>query len=100
MAYEVSLTEDAVSFIEEHVKRESVYLRIIECMKMLADYPFMGRFYDPEYPVVRLPFACRRLAVPDTPFALYYVSNEEERRLVVFYIEFATGNPNKRFKLI
>lgn len=63
----------------------------------MSVFPDLGTPYQPEYAAARPPFPCRAVAVPDTPFTLYYITLEEARTLVVIFIENQASDPNERF---
>ena len=64
---------------------------------MLALFPEMGREYDPVYDAARLSVPCRWIAIPDTPFTIYYVIDYDADEVRVFYIEHQRMNPMGRF---
>ena len=97
MSYTIEVTESVAQFIEEYVTTERIYGRIRECMGLLADYPRMGRTYDPEYAAARTPFACRQMTVSDTPFTLYYLIDDEAAKVVAFSLGFSAEDPRRRF---
>lgn len=97
MGYSVRETEYVVRFLMEHVRSRRVYDHVTRTRDLAGEYPDIGMPYDPEYPAARPPFPCRRLYVPDTPFALYYVKDDDARTVTFFYAEFASGNPSRRF---
>lgn len=95
--WRASYTQSAIDFIIEHAASEHVASKLFEYRRLLQDYPDLGKAYDPDYPAARPPFDCREIHVPDTPFTLYYLKNEEERLVVIFCIEFQRAQPNSRF---
>lgn len=97
MAYHVKLANSVLTFIEEHVYSERVLARIETYTELLADYPYLGAVYDPDYPAARPPIPCRHLTIPDTPFTLFYAVNEAAQEVDVFYIDFSAGDPRARF---
>ncbi len=98
MRCEVLLTQSAEEFVEKNVTSERVLARIERACDLLADYPDMGTPYQASYPAAQPPFPCRTLALPDTPFTLYYLHDDEQ--VVVFSIEWSAGDPKKRFRLV
>lgn len=98
MAYEVLETEYVVEFLIEHVNSPRVYERIVKSRDLVGEYPEMGAPYDPLYPAARPPFPCRRLFVPDTPFVLYYLKDDDSKTVTFFYVEFAASDPRGRFE--
>ncbi|WP_251212400.1 hypothetical protein [Adlercreutzia murintestinalis] len=98
--WSVVYTQYAIDFISEHVESKWVLQKILEYRTLLETVPDLGRSYDPDYPAARTPFACRELPVPDTPFTLYYLKEEEERRIVIFCVEYQRADPNARFSSI
>lgn len=97
MSYAVEVTQYVTDFIIRNVYSERVYVKIYDSMRLLGDYPELGRAYAPEYPAAAPPFPCRSFAVPDTPFTLFYTVDPEEPKLTVFYIENQAMNPKDRF---
>lgn len=95
--YASGLTPNVIEFIAANVQRESTLASIERCVSLLEEFPAIGRVYDPEYPAARVPFPCRSFVIPDTPFTLYYLKDDEERRIVVFAFEWTAGDPVKRF---
>lgn len=69
----VLFTDSVRTFILENVFSERVALAIDRQRDMLALFPEMGREYDPVYDAARLSVPCRWIAIPDTPFTIYYV---------------------------
>lgn len=97
MAYDVVYTENVIEFILAHISSERVYDKVDSYRFVLSDFPEIGTPYQPYYPAARPPFSCRWVAVPDTPFTLYYLIEIEDARIVVFYIEHQSANPQERF---
>lgn len=97
MAYSVHYTQEAREFILTNVRSKKVHERIKKFRDMLKELPELGRAYDPEYPASRPPFECRVLAVPDSPFALYYVVDEEHEEIIIFHVENQRMDPEERF---
>lgn len=95
--YEVVYTRSVVDFMMERIESERVYNRIDEYRTVLRRFPDIGGDYLPHYDAARPPFPCKRIAVPDTPFTLYYRKDVEERRVTVFCIEHQRANPRSRF---
>lgn len=84
----------------EHVTSERVARKVFSYRELLETTPDLGRSYDPLYPAARPPFPCRVVSVPDTPFDLYYIKEEERRRIVVICLEFQRIDPHARFSRI
>lgn len=95
--YTVKLVDEVEDFIVRSVWSERVYSKMMDYMELLSVFPDLGTPYQPEYAAARPPFPCRAVAVPDTPFTLYYITLEEARALVVIFIENQASNPNERF---
>lgn len=95
--YEVAYTRYVIDFMMERIESERVYNRIDEYRTVLSHFPDIGGDYDPHYDAARPPFPCKRIAVPGTPFTLYYRKDEEERRVTIFYIEHQRADPRGRF---
>lgn len=93
----VEYTEAAVNFIADHVNSRRVADKLFEYRVLLQEFPDLGKPYDPVYPAARIPFACREIAVPDTPFTIYYMKHEDERKIIIFCIEHQRVDPNARF---
>lgn len=98
MPHEVVLTQSAEEFIQENVWSEQVLSRIERACALLADYPDMGTPYQPEYAAAWPPVPCRYLALPDTPFTLYYTHDQE--LVTVLSLEWSAGNPKGRFRFV
>ena len=94
---EVIFSNDVVSFLIESIESPRVLARIEQQKGMLELFPEMGRAYQPEYEAAYPSVPCRWVAVPDTPFTLYYHFDTEEQKVVVFYIEHQRMNPMGRF---
>lgn len=95
--YLVEYTDEVARFISKHVRSSRVLDRIENYCQLLANFPDLGTPYDPDYPAARLPFPCRFVAVPDTPFTFYYLKVEEARKIVILYVEHQGIDPNVRF---
>lgn len=93
----VLFTDSVRTFILENVFSERVALAIDRQRDMLALFPEMGREYDPVYDAARLSIPCRWIAIPDTPFTIYYVIDYDADEVRVFYIEHQRMNPMGRF---
>ena len=93
----VEYANAVTDFIIANVWSKQVLERIFAYRHLLEDFPDLGAPYDPEYRSARPPFPCRRIAVPDTPFSLYYMKDDEHRRIQVFYIEHQGADPSHRF---
>ena len=98
--WHAAYTQYAIDFIQEHVTSKRVLAKLFEYRRLLEEVPDLGRVHDPIYPAAKTPFTCRELPVPDTPFTLYYLKNEEDRRIVIFCIEYQRVDPNARFSRI
>lgn len=94
---EVVYTRSVVDFMMTEIESERAYDKIDEYRHVLASFPDIGRRYDPYYDAARPPFPCRFIAVPDTPFTLYYAKDDDRRRVTVFHIEHQKANPCTRF---
>ena len=75
---------------------ERVLARIETYSELLADYPYLGAIYDPDYPAARPPLPCRHIRIPDTPFTLFYSVDEAAEEVDVFYVDFSAGDPRGR----
>ena len=94
---EVVLANDVVTFLDEHVESPRVLNRIEKYLRALRTFPEMGQEYSPTYETSWPPIPCRWIAIPSTPFTIYYHFFEEAKRIVILYIENQRSNPNKRF---
>lgn len=92
-----SYTESVLNFIEKNVTSERVARKIFHYREQLELFPDMGAPYDPVYPAARPPFPCRSISISDTPFTLFYLKLEEEKRVIIFCIEYDRTDPNSRF---
>lgn len=95
--WQAAYTQSAIDFIMQHVSSERVARKLFEYRDLLEQFPDLGAPYQPDYPAAIPPFPCRCIAVPDTPFSLYYLKQEDRRRIVVFCVEFQRQDPNARF---
>lgn len=93
-------TRSAIDFIMSEIDSERVASKIFEFRELLEYNPDLGRCYDPDYPAARAPFPCRFVAVPDTPFTIYYLKDEDARTVVLFCIEYQRLDPNARFSSV
>lgn len=90
-------TTEAIQVIAEQVYSEQVLEKMEHLRALLETAPELGRVYDPAYPAAKPPFECRVLAVPDSPFALYYVVDEEHEEIIIFHAENPRMDPEERF---
>ncbi len=90
-------TDDFWEFFNENVYSKRVAERVADLVNMLEVFPEAGRVYDPEYVAARPPFACRVLPIPDSPFVLYYLIDDENENVVVFSMQFQRADPIRRF---
>lgn len=97
MPYAVEMSDWALDFIDKHVTRETVFARIEWAIDILGEYPAFGPSYEPGYAAARPPFPCRYLPLSDTPFTLYYVKDDESKKVTIIDIEWSAGDPLKRF---
>lgn len=95
--YEVFYTNGVVSFMIDAIWSKRVYEKVDSYRSLLAQFPDLGTPCDPVYAAARPPFPCRHIAVPDTPFRLFYLKDDDARRVVVFYIEHVASDPEGRF---
>lgn len=96
-SWRVQFTKYAFNFIMDNVTSERVARKIFAYRELLSEFPDIGASYNPQYQAARPPFPCRSIAVPDTPFSLYYLKDEENRTVVIFAIEYNRVDPNARF---
>ena len=94
---ELILANDTAVFLDEHVENPRVLNRIEKYLRALSAFPEMGQEYSPAYEASRPPIPCRWIAIPSTPFTIYYHFFEEAKRIVVLYVEDQRASPNKRF---
>lgn len=90
-------THAAITFIKENVTSKRIACKLFEYRELLECFPDLGNSYEPTYPAARPPFPCRVAAVPDTPFSIYYLKDEDAKQAVIFAIEFQRTDPNVRF---
>ncbi len=95
--FKVELTDSVELFLLENVSREETLARIEQSVGMLAEFPFAGPEYRPDYPAATPPFPCRYLPLSDTPFTLYYLIDVQRALVQVIDIEWSAGDPKKRF---
>lgn len=96
-SYAVEYVSEVEEFILKNVWSKRVYSKIVNYVDLLSYFPDMGTPYNPEYQAAVPPFPCRFIAVPDTPFTLYYIKLVELKKIVVIYIENQGADPNSRF---
>lgn len=94
---EVIFSDDVVDFMIREVESERVLNQIEKQREMLSLFPEMGCVYTPYYEAAYPPFPCRWVAVPDTPFNLYYHFDVANDVVVIFYMEHQRMNPQGRF---
>lgn len=94
---EVVLTNDVVTFLDEHVESPRVLNRIEKYLRALRTFPEMGQDYSPTYEASWPPISCRWIAIPSTPFTVYYHFFEEAKRVVVLFIENQRSDSTQRF---
>ena len=94
---EVIFANDVVDFLAESIESPRVLERIEQQKGMLELFPEMGRVYQPSYEAAYPSVSCRWVAVPDTPFSLYYHFDKKAQKVVVLYIEHQRMNPRGRF---
>lgn len=93
-------TQYAIDFILNNVTSERVAKKLFSYRELLEGVPDLGRPYDPIYPAARSPFPCRELLIPDTPFVVFYLKDEDKKRITIFCIEYQRCDPNARFSAI
>lgn len=97
MAYSVRMTECAKRFIEGNVGTKSMLARFEWAVEILGTFPSFGPSYEPDYAAARPPFPCRYLPLPETPFTLYYIKDDDAEVVTIIDIEWSAGDPKKRF---
>ena len=97
MPWKVFYTDEVIAFLTTEITSKRVYEQINQYREILSLFPDIGRKYDPLYDAARPPFDVWCIAIPSTPFMLYYKKDESNRTLVVFYIEHQRNNPYERF---
>lgn len=98
--WKVSYTRHAVSFIKNNIKNKRIAEQVFGYRKLLETMPDLGRNYDPEYPAAKPPFPCRYIAIPDTPFTMYYLKNEATQEIVIFSIDHQRKNSEAWFAFV
>lgn len=96
-AVEVVFSNEAATFLDEQIESLRVLGRIEKHIRTLAAFPEMGQRYVPDYEAARPPMLCRWIAIPSTPFTIYYHFSEAARRIVVLSIEHQRSDPQERF---
>lgn len=97
MAWRVVYAQSVVDFMIERIETRRAYERVDSYRKILASFPYAGEEYDPYYEAARPAAPCRCIAVPGTPFTLYYAVDEASRTVNVFSIEHQRNDPGARF---
>lgn len=95
--WKVAYTQSAIRFIGDNVESERIARKIFAYRELLESFPDLGHAYDPIYPAAKPPFPCRALSVPDTPFTLYYLKDEDAHRIIIFCVDFQRADPNACF---
>lgn len=96
--YRVVYAQSVVDFMLSEIESRRVYERIDAYRSILSAFPEAGAAYDPYYEAARPPVACRCIAVPGTPFTMYYAVDDEARTVNVFAIEHQRMDPASRFR--
>ena len=96
-AIEIVFSNEAATFLDEQIESLRVLKRIEKYIRALAAFPEMGQRYVPDYEAARPPMLCRWIAIPSTPFTIYYHFSETARRIVVLSIEHPRSDPQERF---
>lgn len=96
-AVEVVFSNEAATFLDEQIESLRVLRRIEKYIRALAAFPEMGQRYVPGYEAARPPMLCRWIAIPSTPFTIYYHFSEATKRIVVLSIEHQRSDPQERF---
>lgn len=94
---EVLFADEVVEFMIREVESERVLAQIEKQRDVLALFPEVGCSYAPLYEAAYPPFPCRWIAVPDTPFNLYYHFDVGKNVVVIFCMEHQCMNPRRRF---
>ena len=94
---ELVLANDVATFLDEQAESPRVLRRIERHILALRTFPEMGQVYSPAYEGAWPPIPCRWIAVPSTPFTIYYHFFEETRQVVVMYVEHQRTDPQNRF---
>lgn len=96
-AIEIVFSDEAATFLDEQIESLRVLRRIEKYVRALATFPEMGQRYVPDYEAARPPMLCRWVAIPSTPFTIYYHFSEVAKRIVVLSIEHQRTDPQDRF---
>lgn len=96
-AIEIVFSDEAATFLDEQIESLRVLRRIEKYVRALATFPEMGQRYVPDYEAARPPMLCRWVAIPSTPFTIYYHFSEVAKRIVVLSIEHQRTDPQERF---
>lgn len=94
---EIVFSNEASTFLDEHIESPRALRRIEKYIRALAAFPEMGQRYIPDYEAARPPMLCRWIAIPSTPFTIYYHFSEAAKRVVVLSIEHQRTDPQERF---
>lgn len=96
-AIEIVFSYEAATFLDEQIESLRVLRRIEKYVRALATFPEMGQRYVPDYEAARPPMLCRWVAIPSTPFTIYYHFSEAAKKIVVLSIEHQRTDPQDRF---
>lgn len=96
-AIDIVFSNEAATFLDEQIESLRVLKRIEKHIRTLTTFPEMGQRYVPDYEAARLPMLCRWIAIPSTPFTIYYHFSEAAKRIVVLSVEHQWSEPQERF---
>ena len=95
--YKVRYAKSVLEFMRTEIQTRKAYDRVDSYRTILTSFPEVGAVYDPYYEAARPPMECRYVAVPGTPFTLYYAVDERAKTVSVFSIEHQRMNPRSLF---
>lgn len=92
--YEVILS-DAARAEYSNIASKRDFAKVDKVLQLLDTVPEIGRLYDHDYPAARPPFPMRVAYAGN--YGIYYVIEEDSRRVAVLFIEDQRRNPLSRF---
>lgn len=94
-AYKVELSPSAqTNFQAINSQREGA--RVLDRMRALRTFPYMGAIYDPSYPSSVPPHQLHATYVDH--YGIYYTVDDEKKLVNVEYIEDSHRNPYNKFR--
>ncbi len=94
MSYRVELTQEAL-LAYTHIRSKKLARRVDEVFDLLQQFPWIGKEYEPLYPVNQVPFDLRVISADR--YGIFYVVDESSETVIIYFIEDWRRNPKDRF---